>query len=363
MAVRDAIQIDYVIKRCGVDLKARGSGLLGLCPFHDEKTPSFQVKPAHGFYKCFGCGKGGDAFSFIMEYHKVGFVEAVKIIADLYNVRIETETITPEEEQAVNERTEMLRINRASAGKYQNCLLQLDYPEHHAGAVIAKSYLENERGMSQETMLKFYIGWAPDAWKFLTPMIIEKGLFDPASKLGLVATKNESNYDVFRNRIIFPIHDVSGNVVAFGGRTLLSKEECKSTGTAKYLNSHDSVVFNKSKVLYGLYQAQKAIRELKYAILVEGYTDVTSFHQYGAENTVATCGTALTTEHAKLLKRFTEHVVVCRDADDAGMKATMRDIDVLLQHGFKVDVLPLPLGEDPDTFARQFSHAQLEPAA
>lgn len=364
LEVRDSMDLADIIKRSGIDLKQRGGSMLGLCPFHDERTPSFTVNVAHGYYKCFGCGKSGDAITFVMEHDNMPFLEAVKHIAAIYNVRLETKKLDPEEEQQVSERQEMYNVNREAMGKFQNVLLQLDFHAYQSDALNALGYLNEVRGLNEEMIMKFQLGYAPNEWKFLTPMILEKELFEVAHKVGLVqkATEGDNKYDVYRHRIMFPIHDLMGNVVGFGGRTLFTKEELEIKETAKYLNSKKSPVYHKDRVLYGLNHAVKGIKDKKFAVLVEGYTDVISFHQYGATNTVATCGTALTEEHAKLLKKFTDHIVVCRDGDAAGINAKLKDINILLTHGFKVDVMNLPDGQDPDDFAKSFAIKELEEA-
>ena len=347
--VRAAMSVEDVIQRCGVELKKRGASLLGLCPFHNEKSGSFNVNPARGFYKCFGCGKGGDAIRFVMEYEKRSFIEAVERIAEMYSIRLQHTKQDPEEEKQYGTRLELMGINKAAARLYQKNLLQQEPNVYATEAMLAREYLQNNRQLTQDTIIQWQLGYAPDNWKFLAPVLVEKALFVPGIELGLVATKNDSNYDIFRNRIIFPIHDIYGNVIAFGGRTMGEV----NSNNPKYINSKESALYKKEKVLFGIHFAAKAIREKKCAILVEGYTDVISFHQHGACNTVATCGTALTAENAKELKRYTSHVILCRDADEAGMKATMKDIDILIHHDLKVDVLPLPEGDDPDTFARK----------
>lgn len=351
--VYDAMHIEEIVGM-SVDLKKRGASLIGLCPFHDEKTPSFHVNPAKGIYKCFGCGKGGNAINFLMEHDRLNFPDAVRKVAERYSIRLQMDRTIEENQEAEKSRLELFAINKAAARQYQNLLMGKSESPHASAALLAKEYFLSQRRFTEDTIIQWQLGFAPDEWKFLTTMLVEKGIFKPAEELGLVRTSNESNYDFFRNRVMFPIHDIYGNVVAFGGRDMGTKEEQKKQNIAKYINSPESPIFIKSKTLYGIYFAYKAIRKEKYAILVEGYTDVISFHQYGAENTVATCGTALTDDHAHQLKKYCDHIVIIRDGDAAGTNAMIRDIDILLKHGFKTDVVSLPEGEDPDSYASKF---------
>jgi DNA primase len=355
--VKDAIQVADVIEKLSkYKLQKRGSILTGLCPFHDEKTPSFTVSPSKGIYKCFGCGISGDGLKFIMEHEHMNFIEAIKWAGDFYRINLEEEKITEEEKRERKQKdvevAMLYKLNEAAARQWHK---QLYKPyETESGIQISHSveldYLLS-RKISIDSIVQWCIGWSPDEWRFLTPTIIEKGLWKQAEALGLVRHKNEQNYDAWRGRIMFPIHDEKGNIVAFGGRSLLGNDEMKKQGIPKYLNSSNNDIYNKRKVLYGLYFAKEGIKQHKFAILTEGYTDVICFHQMGANNTVATCGTALTDNQAKLLKKYCDHVVIARDGDNAGMKASMEDIDTLLEHGFKVEILPMPEGKDPADYS------------
>lgn len=341
--VKDVARIEEVIGKY-VNLKKHGAGFTGLCPFHTERTPSFNVTPAKGFYKCFGCGKSGDAISFIMDHDQVAFVDAIKILADQYHITLEHEQ-DKRTEEAIAEEEAMEKILNAAARKYYEALL--DLPVSHAAAIE----LLVHRNLSPDSIAEWQIGYAPDDWRFLTPVIIERGLWEPASKLGLVKSKNESNYDFFRNRIMMPVKDTSGKVVGFSGRTLSDKKE-----DAKYLNSPESVKYKKERLLFGLYNAIRPIRDKGYAYLVEGNFDVVTMHDRGITNTVGACGTAVSGHQVKLLKKYTQHVVLLTDPDKAGRSAALHHINIFLQEGFKVEYCKLPDGEDPDAFARKFSN-------
>lgn len=354
LELKERLNIADVIKHYGVALKQKGAVYTGLCPFHDEKSASFTVTPAKNLYKCFGCGVAGDSIKFVMEYKHLDFIPAVKDLAAAFNCQLEEDkSHVAETEEQKTEREQMVLVNRACSRRWHKSL----YVPGEVPGTFAHNmpidYLLG-RGLTLSSILQWELGFAPDEWSNLTPLIIDRGLYNAAHKLGVVRTKNERNYDAWRNRLMFPIHDEKGTIVGFGGRTMASKEEQKEKDIAKYMNSTDSMLFHKDRVLYGLYFAGQHIRKTGYAILVEGYTDVISFHAHGAVNTIATCGTSLTEGHCALLKRFTNHVVICRDGDNAGKKASMRDIDLLLKNGFKAEVFLLPEGEDPDSYALKF---------
>jgi DNA primase len=342
------IRIEDVIGQF-VKLKKNGSNYTGLCPFHEEKTPSFSVSPSKGIYKCFGCGAGGHAIRFLMDYERLSFPEAAEQLAARYNVILQRDRESQPDPEA-GKKEKFQAINKAAALKYHRALMGDAYP----GSLAAREYLMHQRMMSLDSIVQWQIGWAPDEWQFITSAIVEKGLLTDAIEAGLCATKSERNYDVFRRRVMFPIHDLFMNIIGFGGRDISSRQEQKEKGISKYLNSKESLLFSKSKTLYGLPFAAKAIRKEQCAILVEGYTDVISFHAAGAENTVATCGTALTEDHCRVLKRYTQRIIIIRDGDQAGEKAMMRDIDILLAHEIKPEVFILPHGEDPDLYALKF---------
>ncbi len=347
--VKDSINIVDVIGRV-VTLKKAGNHYVGLCPFHDEKSPSFNVIPAAGFYKCFGCGKGGDAIKFVMEHERKEFIEAIEYLAEMFNVTLHRDEKNAPSQQSIDELDEMKLVIDTCHQKYFSQFLKLSEND------LPVTYLR-DRKISEESRLEWQIGYAPDEWQFLTEGLIAAGRWNVAQTLGLVTRKNEKNYDLFRNRIMFPILDHKGNVIGFGGRDLSGKEN-----VGKYINSADSRLYNKSMVLYGLYHAQKHIREKKCAILVEGYLDVISMHQAGCGNTIATCGTALTEDQCKLLRKYTDHVILMRDGDKAGKNASLRDIDMLLKSNFKVQVFVLPADQDPDSWSHSIPEEETRPA-
>ena len=346
--VKEEADILKVMDECGIKLTKRGSSLIACCPFHNETTPSFHVSTSKGIYKCFGCGVSGDAIQFVRENKNVDFIDAIRLVAEWHNVTLEEKDEAPEDKLIKEKRVELLEVNGAVSKLYYSHLQSLS--DDHA----AKLEVFGNRQLSSGIVIEFQIGFAPDEWKFISRDLIEKGKYQPALDLGLIATTNGSSFDVYKNRIIFPIHNERGQVIGFGGRTLDTKKE-----SAKYINSKESLLYLKSKVLYGLYQAQTAIRKIGYAIVVEGYFDVISMHQSGAANTVCTGGTAFTDDHAKLIKRFTNHVVLMGDGDSAGKNSNLKAINILIKHGLRVDVCLLPEPEnegekiDPDLFARQ----------
>ena len=330
-----------VIRHYVPDLKKKGTNHVGCCPFHDEKTPSFSVSESKDLFKCFGCDVSGDAIKFVMEYEKTDFLEAIKNIADLCGIQIEYEEESDDYKQQKEEKLALTGINKLAAKYYREALQQCD--EDHP----AKKELEY-RQLDADTCIKFEIGYAPNQWRFITDYVVKTGLFSNARDIGLVKTKHEKNYDVFRNRIMFPIHDIKGQIVGFGGQNL----DKKNKELPKYLNSKESNIYHKNKVLYGLYHAIKGIKKLGYAVLVEGYYDVISFHRIGITNTIAPCGTSLTDEQAKLIHRYTDRVVIMYDGDEAGQKAAIKAIDVLLAEKIKVEIYPLPKDHDPDSMSR-----------
>lgn len=339
--LRDLIEVDEIVGRY-VDLKKRGTSLTGCCPFHNEKTPSFHVNTVKGIYKCFGCGKGGDAIRFVMEKENTTFIDAIRMIADWKNFTLVEEEQTQEQVKAVEDFNSMVELNKRVADKYQTSLLELS--AYHPAVV---DIIEN-RMLNNDSIIDFQLGFAPEEWKFISASLVDKGQMKVSEELGLITVKNDNYYDSFRNRIIFPIHDEKGNVIGFGGR----KIEDNKKENPKYLNSKESRVYKKERALYGIYQAGRSIRQMGYAIGVEGYYDVISCHQSGATNTVAPCGTSWTDGQVRLLKRFTSNIVLMSDGDSAGHKSTLRAINLFLEAGFKVEVCELPEGEDPDSFTR-----------
>lgn len=329
-----------------VALKRAGSNFRGLSPFTNEKTPSFYVVPAKGIYKDFSSGNGGNAVNFLMEHEKLSYPEALRWLAAKYNIEIEEDKNVDKAalEQARNERESLLIVN-AFAQKFFSEYLLSD----ERGKAIGLSYFK-QRGLSPQSIETFGLGFAPESRTAFTEAALKAGYQrNYLEALGLTVTRDDGSfYDRFAGRVMFPIHDISGKVIAFGGRILKKDEK-----TAKYLNSPESELYHKSKVLYGLYQAKKSIIKEDLCFLVEGYTDVISMHQAGIENVVASAGTSLTEDQARLIRRFTNNVTVLYDGDAAGIRASIRGIDILLEQGLDVRVLLLPDGQDPDSFAQE----------
>ncbi len=333
-----------------VTLKKRGVNYLACCPFHNEKTPSFSVSGTKGIYKCFGCGKAGNVVNFVMEHEHMTYVEALKYLGKKYGIEVKEKELTAEEQQAAGQRESLMIVSAYAQEQFTNTLW-----EHPDGKNIGLSYFR-ERGFSDKTIKKFQLGYCLDSRNAFS----NKALNDGYKKEYLVATglsmeRNNELYDRFFGRVMFPIHSVSGRVIAFGARTL---KQDKSV--AKYLNSPESEIYIKSNGLYGIYFAKQAITRTQKCYLVEGYTDVISMHQAGIENVVASSGTSLTTEQVRLIKRFTPNVTVLYDGDAAGIKASIRGIDMLLEEGLNVKVALFPDGDDPDSFARKHSTSELE---
>ena len=326
-----------------VELKKSGSALRGLSPFTNEKTPSFYVLPAKGIFKCFSSGKGGSLVTFLMELEKVSYPEALRMLARRYNIEIEETAPTPEELAAATAK-ESLGNLVAWAQKWFTTQLN----ETDAGKAIGRSYFV-ERGFRDDVLDKFLIGYSPDSWDAMAQAGAAAGYAnDKLVEAGLCKQRDDGSlWDFFKGRVMFPIRDVTGRVIGFGGRTLTTDKK-----VAKYFNSPESVLYNKSRVLYGMHLAKPAILKEERCFLVEGYTDVMAMHQAGVENVVASSGTALTTSQIHLLRRFTKNVTVIFDGDSAGIRASLRGIDMLLQEGMAVSVVRLPEGEDPDSFAK-----------
>ncbi len=332
-----------------VSLKRKGANHLGLCPFHNEKTPSFTVSEAKGIYKCFGCGKAGNAINFIMEYEHMSYVEALKYLASKYGIPIEERELSDEEKNLINEKESLIIVNEFAANQFADVLFN-----HDEGKTIGLSYFK-ERGFTEKIIKEFKLGYSPSERNYLTKLALSKGYkLDKLEKLGLTIVKSSTeNIDRFAGRVMFPIFNLTGKVIGFGGRTLSSDKS-----VAKYLNSPESIVYNKSKVLYGLFQAKQEIIKLEKCYLVEGYTDVLSLHQSGIKNVVASSGTSLTEDQIRLIHRFTENVTILYDGDFAGIKASLRGIDMLLSEGLNVRVVLFPDGEDPDSYARKHGAAE-----
>ena len=323
-----------------VQLKPQGRSYVGLCPFHGEKTPSFTVSREKQLYHCFGCGAGGDVLSFIMNIENLSFREALRLLAERANISLPDEHLSPPQRQQKEEYERLYQLNDLAARFYQKILLQTETGHR------ALAYLE-ARGISRQTAEQFRLGYAPAHWTGLVTFLRKKGIsLHEAEKAGLVRGGGEGFYDRFRDRLLFPICNLRGRVIGFGGRIL-------GEGQPKYLNSPETAVFQKSRSLYGLYQARDAIRRERRAMIVEGYLDVLQAHQQGITGVVASLGTALTADQVKMLKRYTGRVVIAYDSDVAGQAATVRGLDLLQEAGLEVRVAVLPPGEDPDSLLRK----------
>jgi DNA primase len=330
-----------------VTLKKSGANYKGLSPFTNEKTPSFMVSPAKGIFKDFSSGKGGNVVGFLMEHEKLSYPEALRYLAQKYNIPIEEKELTADEIQQRNERESLMAVTAYASDYFVSQL------ESEEGRAVGLAYYR-KRGFREDSLKKFALGYSPDKRTAFTEEARKNGYKDNyLVKTGLSIERENYLFDRFAGRVIFPIHSLSGNVIGFGGRTLKSDKNI-----AKYLNSPESDIYHKSRVLYGLFQAKKSIVAEERCFLVEGYTDVISMHQAGIENVVASSGTALTTEQIRLIKRFTPNVTIIYDGDEAGIKASFRGIDMILEEGMNVKVVMLPEGEDPDSFAQSHSSSE-----
>lgn len=348
-SILEASRIEEVVSEF-VNLKRRGSNLIGLCPFHQEKTPSFTVSPAKGIFKCFGCGKAGDSAKFIMEHEHYSYPEALKYLARKYQIEIEEREQTAEEIVAMNARERMFNLNLFAQQQFTNTLFESD-----EGRAIGLSYFK-ERDFREATIRKFQLGYCSDKRDAFSQYATASGYSEDILLLtGLSVKHNEQLYDRFQGRVIFPIHNLTGKVVGFGGR-ILGSEKSK----AKYLNSPESEVYAKSKTLYGIYFAKNAISKLDNCLLVEGYTDVISMHQAGIENVVASSGTSLTTDQIRIIRRYTNNITILYDGDKAGINASLRGIDMILEEGMNVRVLLFPEGNDPDSYVRRHRTSEVE---
>lgn len=333
-----------------VNLRKRGVNMLGLCPFHNEKTPSFTVSPAKGIYKCFGCGKAGNSVNFVMDHEHYTYPEALKFLAKKYNIEIEEKEQTPEQIEALNEKESLFAVSAFAQKFFSDQLLNTE-----EGKSIGLSYFKN-REFREHIIEQFQLGYSPDVWEAFTQNALKNGYKKEfLVKSGLTIDKNNRTFDRFSARVIFPIHNLSGRVIGFGGR-ILKKEDKK----AKYINSPESDIYNKSQVLYGIYFAKNAIIRKDNCYLVEGYTDVISLFQAGFENVVASSGTSLTTDQIRLIKRYTPNITILYDGDEAGLKASFRGIDMILEQGMNVKVVMFPDGEDPDSYVRSNRTAEVE---
>jgi DNA primase len=334
-----------------VQLKRAGSNLKGLSPFTDEKTPSFVVSPAKQIFKCFSTGKGGTAVTFLMEKEHYSYPEALKWLADKYNIAIpEDQAPTPEQLAAYSEKESLYIINEFAKNHFAENLMHSD-----EGLNIGLSYFE-ERGFRRDIIEKFQLGYCLNTGDNFYKAAIEKGYkLDYLEKIGLVKSKENRHFDFFKGRVMFPIHSISGRVLGFGGRTLLTDKKI-----AKYFNSPESPIYNKSEILYGLFFAKNDVIKYDNCYLCEGYTDVISMYQAGIQNVVSSSGTSLTKEQIKLIRRYTQNITILFDGDAAGIKASFRGIDLILEEGMNVKVVLFPDGEDPDSFSKRSSTAELD---
>lgn len=344
--VQQIIQASDIVEVVGdyVSLKKRGANMIACCPFHNEKTPSFSVSPSKGIYKCFGCGKAGDSVRFVMDIEGLGYPEALKHLAKKYGIEIQEKEFTSEEQQTQNEKESTYIVLDFANKYYQDQLWKT--PE---GESIGQSYFK-ERGFNHQTIHKFDLGYSPDGWDTFTKHALKSGFsLDILEKAGLTIIKEGKDpIDRFRGRVIFPIHNVAGKAIAFGARILK-----KDPNSPKYLNSPETAVYHKSFIVYGIAQAKNPIRQEESCYLVEGYTDVVSLNQAGIENVVASSGTSLTKEQIQLIRRFTDNVTVLYDGDAAGIKASLRGIDIILEEGLNVKAVVFPDGDDPDSFVQK----------
>jgi DNA primase len=332
-----------------VQLKRAGSNFKGLSPFSDERSPSFMVSPAKGIWKDFSSGKGGNAVAFLMEHSHFTYPEAIRYLAKKYNIEIEETEQTDEEKANTDVRESMYLVTEFAKDYFHNTLLHSD-----EGKAIGLSYFK-ERGFTTETIKKFVLGYSPETWDALTKEALGKGYkLEFLESTGLTIPREDRPFDRFKGRVMFPIQSMSGRILGFGGRILTNDKKA-----AKYLNSPESDIYHKSKVLYGIFQAKQAIAKQNNCFLVEGYTDVIQFNQAGIENVVASSGTALTPDQIRLINRLTKNITVLFDGDAAGLRASVRGIDLILEEGMNVKVCAFPEGEDPDSFAKKTPYEEL----
>jgi DNA primase len=343
-----------------ISLKKRGANFLGLCPFHQEKTPSFTVSAAKGIYKCFGCGKAGNSVNFIMEHESLSYPEALKYLAKKYNIVVEEKELSVEEKAALTEKESLLIVSSFAQKWFSEQLLNTDM-----GKSIGYGYF-TQRGFTDETIHKFQLGYSPEEKHAFSEAAIQSGYkaqylintglsILPDRFSNETEIKAEHLFDRYAGRVIFPIHNLTGRVIGFGGRILGNDKKI-----AKYVNSPQSDIYDKSKVLYGLYFAKKSIIQEDNCYLVEGYTDVISMHQAGIENVVSSSGTSLTVDQIRLIHRFTSNITILYDGDSAGIKASFRGIDLILEQGLNVKVLLFPDGDDPDSFSKKTGREEFQ---
>ncbi len=332
-----------------VQLKKSGSNFKGLSPFSDERTPSFMVSPVKQIWKDFSSGKGGNVVAFLMEHEHFTYPEAIKYLANKYGIEIEETEQTDEQKEQANERESLYLVSEFAKEYFHKTLLKTE-----EGKAIGLSYFK-ERGFTEETVEKFQLGYSPDSWDAFTNHAIKKGYkLEFLEKTGLTIVKEEKQFDRFKGRVMFPILSMSGRTLGFGGRILRNDKKA-----AKYLNSPESDIYHKSKVLYGIYHAKQSIAKEDNCYLVEGYTDVIQFHQSGIKNVVSSSGTALTSEQIRLINRLSKNITVLFDGDAAGLRASLRGVDLILEQGMNVKICTFPEGEDPDSFAKNNSLEEL----
>lgn len=342
--VYDAIRVEEVIEDF-VQLKRAGSNFKGLSPFSNEQTPSFMVSPAKQIWKDFSSGKGGNAIAFLMEHEHFSYVEAIRYLAKKYNIELEETQSSDEEQQKNNEKESLYIVSEFARDYFQKILL-----DNEEGKAIGKTYFK-ERGFSDETIKTFQLGYSPNEWQAFTEEALKKGYkLEYLNKTGLTIVKENKKYDAFRGRVMFPIHSMSGRVLGFGGRILTNDKK-----TAKYLNSPESDIYHKSKILYGIFYAKQHIAKEDNCYLVEGYTDMIQMYQKGIKNVVASSGTALTSEQIRLIHRLTSNITILYDGDSAGLRASIRGVDLILEQGMNVRICTFPDGEDPDSFSKNNS--------
>ena len=347
--VFDTARVEEVIGDF-VQLKKSGSNFKGLSPFSEERTPSFMVSPVKQIWKDFSTGKGGTSVSFLMEHEHFTYPEAIKYLARKYNIEVEETVQSDSDKEAAGERESMYLVSEYARTYFQNTLLKTE-----AGKAIGLSYFK-ERGFTDETIKEFQLGYSTEDWSGLTDSALKKGYkLNYLERTGLTIVKETKQFDRFKGRVMFPIHSMSGRILGFGGRILAKNEKA-----AKYLNSPESDIYHKSKVLYGIYYAKQTIAKEDNCYLVEGYTDVIQFHQKGIKNVVSSSGTALTPDQIRLINRLTKNITVLFDGDPAGIRAALRGIDLILEQGMNVKICTFPQGEDPDSFAKQNTLEELQ---
>lgn len=347
--VYDAIRVEEVIEDF-VQLKRAGSNFKGLSPFSNEQTPSFMVSPAKQIWKDFSSGKGGNAIAFLMEHEHFSYVEAIRYLAKKYNIELEETQSSDEEQQKNNEKESLYIVSEFARDYFQKILL-----DNEEGKAIGKTYFK-ERGFSDETIKTFQLGYSPNEWQAFTEEALKKGYkLEYLNKTGLTIVKENKKYDAFRGRVMFPIHSMSGRVLGFGGRILTNDKK-----TAKYLNSPESDIYHKSKILYGIFYAKQHIVKEDNCYLVEGYTDMIQMYQKGIKNVVASSGTALTSEQIRLIHRLTSNITILYDGDSAGLRASIRGVDLILEQGMNVRICTFPDGEDPDSFSKNNSLIEIK---